>query len=279
MSLPCGGDLLTAQTLVDLAVELESVGWDGVLLEDYLVYYRGDDPATHDPWLVLTAVAARTSTLLLGTGVTGLLARDPVKLAREALTLRDLSGGRVVLGVGLGDPSDRGASIHPMWDAHRPRGEQMDERLDLLLALLAPPDPRSSGPRLQPLQDAGGPVPVWVGGSSQAGVVARRAARAQGVLPYKLSDTEQWSDFTSAEVAELARAVGAHRAVPGDLTGFDIAIGGRRRLASVEAERAAVDAAARGGATWWVEYVHPGPPDEMFEAVRRGPVRATAGIG
>jgi hypothetical protein len=80
-------------------------------------------------------------------------------------------------------------------------------------------------------------------------------------------------------VAELAAAVGAHRTVPGDLAGFDIAIGGRRRLASVEAERAAVDAAARGGATWWVEYIHPGPPDEMFQGVRRGPVRATADIG
>ena len=123
MSLPCGGDLLTAQTLVDLAVEVERVGWDGVLLEDYLVYYRGDDPATHDPWLVLAAVAGRTSTLMLGSGVTGLLARDPVKLAREALTLRDLSGGRVVLGVGLGDPGDRGAGIDPLWDTHRPRGE------------------------------------------------------------------------------------------------------------------------------------------------------------
>ena len=73
------GDLLTAQTLVDLAVELESAGWDGVLLEDYLVYYRGDDPATYDPWMVLAAVAGRTSTLMLGTGVTGLLARDPVE--------------------------------------------------------------------------------------------------------------------------------------------------------------------------------------------------------
>ena len=279
MSLPCGGDGLTVQTLVDLAVEVEAAGWDGVFLEDYLVYYRGADPATYDPWLVLAAVAARTSTVTLGTGVTGLLARDPVKLAREALTLRDLSGGRVVLGVGLGDPGDRGAVIDPLWDTHRPRGEQMDERLDLLLALLAPPALRSSTARLQPLEDAGGPVPVWVGGSSQAGAVARRAARAQGVLPYKLSDTEQWSDFTSDEVAVLAAAVGAHRGDARDLAGFDVAIGGRRRLATIEAERAAVDAAARGGATWWVEYIHPGTPDEMFEAVRRGPVRASPAIG
>ena len=57
MSLPCGGDRLAVQTLVDLAVELETVGWDGVFLEDYLVHYRGDDPATYDPWLVLAAVA------------------------------------------------------------------------------------------------------------------------------------------------------------------------------------------------------------------------------
>src|SRR5690349_24097553 len=133
MSLPCGGDRLAVQTLVDLAVELEAVGWDGVFLEDYLVYYRGDDPATYDPWLVLAAVAARTSTITLGTGVTGLLALDPVKLAREAHTLHDLSGGRVVLGVGLADPDDRGSAIHPLRDPHRPRGEQMDERLDLLL--------------------------------------------------------------------------------------------------------------------------------------------------
>src|SRR6478735_1499052 len=279
MSLPCGGDRLAVQTLVDLAVELETVGWDGVFLEDYLVHYRGDDPATYDPWLVLAAVAGRTSTITLGIGVTGLLARDPVKLAREALTLRDLSGGRVVLGVGLGDPGDRGASIHPLWDPERPRGEQMDERLDLLLDLLAQPDPRSSRVRVQPLEDAGGRVPVWVGGSSQVGVVARRAARAQGVLPYKLSDTEQWSDFTSDEVAELAGAVASQRGAPGVLSGFDIAIGGRRRLASVAAERAAVDAAARGGATWWVEYIYPGSPDKMFEAVRRGPVRASSAVG
>ena len=96
------------------------------------------------------------------------------------------------------------------------------------------------------------------------------------MLPYKLSDTEQWSDFTSDEVAELAGAVDSQRGAPGDVSGFDIAIGGRRRLASVEGERAAVEAAARGGATWWVEYIYPGSPDEMFEAVRRGPVRASS---
>ena len=87
----------------------------------------------------------------------------------------------------------------------------MDERLDLLMSLLARNDTGSSTARRQPAQDAGARVPVWVGGSSQAGAVARRAARADGVVPYKLSDTEQWSDYTSEEIAQLAAAVAAHR--------------------------------------------------------------------
>ena len=257
LELPCGGDGVSVGLLVRLGVEAQRAGWDGVFFEDYLVYHRGQDPATFDPWLVMAVIAGRTSCLTLGTTVTGLLARDPVKLAREALTLRDLSDGRVVLGVGLGDPGDRGAALNPLWDADRPRGDQMDERLDLLLGLLA------------------GRVPVWVGGSSQAGAVARRAARAGGVVPYKLTDTDRWSDFTSEEVAALAATVAAHRSDAGVTASVDVAVGGRRRLPSIDAERAAVDAAARGGATWWLEFVPTAPEADMLASVRRGPVRAS----
>jgi alkanesulfonate monooxygenase SsuD/methylene tetrahydromethanopterin reductase-like flavin-dependent oxidoreductase (luciferase family) len=257
LELPCGGDGMSVGLLVRLGVEAQRAGWDGVFFEDYLVYYRGADPATFDPWLVMAVIAGRTSCLTLGTTVTGLLARDPVKLAREALTLRDLSDGRVVLGVGLGDPKDRGAALRPLWDAERDRGTQMDERLDLLLGLLA------------------GRVPVWVGGSSEAGAVARRAGRASGVVPYKLTDTDRWSDFTSEEVAALVAAVGAGRTDAGRTASVDVAVGGRRRLPSVQDERAAVDAAARGGATWWLEFVPPGAETEMLDAVRRGPLRAS----
>ena len=258
LELPCGGDGVSVGLLVRLGVEAQRAGWDGVFFEDYLVYHRGQDPATFDPWLVMAVIAGRTSHLTLGTTVTGLLGRDPVKLAREALTLRDLSDGRVVLGVGLGDPNDRGAALNPLWDTDRPRGEQMDERLDLLLALLA------------------GRVPVWVGGSSQAGAVARRAARAGGIVPYKLTDTDRWSDFTKEEVAALVAAVAAHRSEAGGTASVDVAVGGRCRLPSIDDERAAVDAAAHGGATWWLEFVRPGTDEVMLASVRRGPVRAGA---
>lgn len=258
LELPCGGDGVSVGLLVRLGVEAQRAGWDGVFFEDYLVYNRGQHPATFDPWLVLAVIAGRTSRLTLGTTVTGLLARDPVKLAREALTLHDLSHGRVVLGVGLGDPNDRGAALNPLWDADRSRGAQMDERLDLLLGLLA------------------GQVPVWVGGSSEAGAVVRRAARAGGVVPYKLTDTDRWSDFTSEEVSALVAALAAHRTSAGVTASVDVAVGGRCRLPSVQDERAAVDAAARGGATWWLEFVRAAPDADMLASVRSGPVRASA---
>ncbi len=230
-----------------------------MFFEDYLVYHRGQDPATFDPWLVMAVIAGRTSHLTLGTTVTGLLARDPVKLAREALTLRDLSDGRVVLGVGLGDPNDRGAALNPLWDADRGRGDQMDERLDLLLGLLA------------------GRVPVWVGGSSRgrggrpAGGARRRrrALQAHRHRPVERLHRRGGRGPGGARSRRTARRPASrHPSTSPSVAGC--------RLPSVDDERAAVDAAARGGATWWLEFVRSGPDDDMLAAVRRGPVRATA---
>ncbi|GLY29981.1 LLM class flavin-dependent oxidoreductase [Kineosporia sp. NBRC 101731] len=264
LELPCGGDGIDAALLVQLGVDAEQAGWDGVFFEDYLVYYRGDDPPTFDPWLILTAVALRTRTVRLGTTVTGLLHRDPVQLARQALTLRDLSGGRAVLGVGLGDPADRGTFFAR---EPGPRGPRMDERLGQLLDLLAG---RPIGPEGVVLRPGGG-VPVWVGGSAQAGAVHRRAARADGIVPYQLTDTDSWSDFTASQIRSLVHQIGEHRS---GAEPFDVAVGGRRRLHDEEAERRAVSAAQEGGATWWLEFVAPGAPDTMRETVLRGPVRS-----
>src|SRR5207245_1135105 len=97
-----------ARTLANLAALAEASGWDGVFLEDYIVHWTAPDIPTYDPWVVLAAMALSTRRVRLGTTVTPLSRRRPWKLAREAVTLDYLSGGRLTLGVGLGDLGDAG---------------------------------------------------------------------------------------------------------------------------------------------------------------------------
>ena len=91
-------------TVVDLARTAESSGWDGFFLWDHL---RWDDVQdVHDPWVLLGAIALVTERMLLGTMVTPLSRRRPWVVAKHLVTLDHLSGGRAVLGVGLGEPPD-----------------------------------------------------------------------------------------------------------------------------------------------------------------------------
>ncbi|WP_328416663.1 LLM class flavin-dependent oxidoreductase [Micromonospora sp. NBC_00389] len=277
LELPCGGASVTVSTLVELGELAERAGWDGVFLEDYLIHHSGDDPSTYDPWLVLTAIAGRTSRVRLGTTVTALPRRRPAKLAREVLTLDHLSAGRATVAVGVGDPGDRGLVAFGEPTEVAVRAAMLDEGLDLLTGLLSG-EPvnhqgthyRADGVALRPAPVQSPRVPVWVGGSTQAGAVRRRAARADGIVPYKLTDTDGWSDFTPDEVRELVAVLPPTRA---DGQPFDVAIGGRRRRPDERSERAYLGELAAAGATWWLEYVPVGDPATMRVAVARGPLR------
>ncbi|MBM0257875.1 LLM class flavin-dependent oxidoreductase [Micromonospora sp. 4G55] len=273
----CGGPGLTAALLVELGELAERSGWDGVFLEDYLIHHAGDDPPTYDPWLLLAAIAGRTGRIRLGTAVTGLPRRRPAKLAREVLTLDHLSGGRAGVAVGVGDPADRGWAAFGEPTDLRLRAAMLDEGLEVLVDLLGGERVthvgrhyRADGVTLRPPPVQSPRVPVWVGGSTQAKAVLRRAARADGIVPYKLTDTDGWSDFTPDEVRDLVAALPATRA---DGAPFDVAIGGRRRRADERAERAYLAELASAGATWWLEYVPAGDPERMRAAVARGPLR------
>lgn len=273
----CGGPSVTASLLVELGVLAERAGWDGVFFEDYLIYYEGDDPPTYDPWLLLAAIAARTGRVRLGTTVTALPRRRPAKLAREALTLDQLSGGRATVAVGVGDPKDRGLAAFGERTDLKTRAAMLDEGLDLLVGLLGGgrvdhqgDHYRADAVTLRPAPVQAPRVPVWVGGSTQAKAVLRRAARADGIVPYKLTDTDGWSDFTPDEVHDMVAALPATRA---DGEPFDVAIGGRRRRPDERAERAYLGEVAAAGATWWLEFVPAGDPEAMRAAVARGPLR------
>ena len=132
--LPLSGIEGDVEQLVEYAHIAEEEGWEGVFLEDYIIYW-GAQGVTYDPWLTLTAMALRTQRVHLGTTVTPLPSRLPWKLAREAVTLDHLSGGRLALGVGLGNLNDPGfGRVGEVTDA-RQRGAMLDEALDVLAGL------------------------------------------------------------------------------------------------------------------------------------------------
>ena len=118
--------------LADLAADAEEAGWDGVFLWDHLLYA---EPVTEisDPWTCCAAIAVRTTRLQFGPMVTPLTRRRPQVLARQAATLDRLSGGRLVLGFGLGDDGGVGelSRFGEELDA-RVRAARLDEGLGLL---------------------------------------------------------------------------------------------------------------------------------------------------
>ena len=102
--LPLFDELADPAVVVRLAAEAEEAGWHGLFVWDH-THWRAPVREVADPWITLAAAATVTERLLLGPMVTPLARRRPAKVARETATLDRLSGGRLVLGVGLG--SDR----------------------------------------------------------------------------------------------------------------------------------------------------------------------------
>ncbi len=86
---------------------------------------------THDPFVALSAVAATTEKLLLGTGICLVVERDPITLAKEVASLDFISGGRVILGVGGGwnveEMENHGTDANKRWKLMRERILAMKE--------------------------------------------------------------------------------------------------------------------------------------------------------
>jgi alkanesulfonate monooxygenase SsuD/methylene tetrahydromethanopterin reductase-like flavin-dependent oxidoreductase (luciferase family) len=86
------------------ALATEEAGLDSAWVYDHLLFRFGTDPAVgiHECWTVLSAMAAITSRVELGILVLAMPFRNPGLLAKMAATFEDISGGRLILGVGCG---------------------------------------------------------------------------------------------------------------------------------------------------------------------------------
>ena len=179
-----------------------------------------------DPWVVLGALAGRTRRARVGPLVTPLARRRPEKVAREAVTVDRLSGGRLVLGVGLGNPPQEftafGADADPSVRAAR-----LDEALDVVRGLWRG-EPFSYSGRHFTVRDAqflptpaAGSIPVWAACTTPHRAPLRRAARADGVI---LANTTAEGGIDPVAATDVRAVVEDIRRRRGDLDAFDVAV-------------------------------------------------------
>lgn len=125
------GSYANARVLADLAAEAEEAGWDGFFVWDALFFWNQLDIPMADPWVALAAIASKTRRLRIGAMVTPLARRRPWQVARAAVSLDHLSGGRLILGVGLGyqalDFEAFGEEVDP-----KTRAGKLDEGLQIM---------------------------------------------------------------------------------------------------------------------------------------------------
>lgn len=196
---------VTDETIAPAALgrAMEERGFDGLFLAEHShiptsreTPYPAGEPLprpyfrAYDPFVALGAVAAVTEKLLLGTGITLLVQRDPIHTAKEVATLDQVSGGRAVFGVGAGWNREemRNHGTDP-----RSRGALLDERLAAIREIWTKDEAEFHGKfvNFDPIFAWPKPVqrphpPIYVGGDSDAAVA--RATRFGGWYPHGVSD-------------------------------------------------------------------------------------------
>ena len=129
--LPNFGLFGDARILAGLAHATEDAGWDGFFIWDHIA---GWNQPIVDPWVALAAIAMSTRRIRIGTTVTPPPRRRPWKVARETVSVDQLSGGRLTLSVGIGggqaEYGDLGEEADP-----KVHGAMLDEALDVLAGL------------------------------------------------------------------------------------------------------------------------------------------------
>lgn len=205
----------TAEGIVTTACKAEELGYDSVFLNDHIIV-DGSPRAlpswgnTYDPLIALSYIAARTTRIRLGTSVLILPYRNPVATAKMFATLDQMSGGRVIAGVGVGWNAAEFAALGVPFHE---RGARTTEYLRLWQACWGP-DPVSfqgkffafTGMYTKPKPVQQPHPPIWVGGASPAAL--RRAAAFAQVwqpTPMALEDLQRCQDALRQACAQIGR--------------------------------------------------------------------------
>ncbi|MGB9111762.1 MAG: LLM class flavin-dependent oxidoreductase [Acidimicrobiales bacterium] len=262
---------------LEQAVLAEESGWDGVFVWEAAYGV--------DAWSLLGAIAVRTKRMTIGTLLTPLPWRRPWKVASQVATIDQLSGGRVVLTLGLGAITDDLPLTGEVTDL-RGRAELLDEGIDLMRTLWE----GGKGYRgrhytyeageLDELSSMGAPVrsriPIWVVGVWPRPKSMTRTLRCDGVVP-------QYEGFGDGARPEHAQAVREWLDRRGG-TGIDLVAQGETPADNADTARAQVDRWRKAGCTWWLETrweMPHGVPERMLqvkERLKAGPPRPSSSL-
>jgi alkanesulfonate monooxygenase SsuD/methylene tetrahydromethanopterin reductase-like flavin-dependent oxidoreductase (luciferase family) len=268
INLPNFGSFGDPRIMAELARDAESAGWDGFFIWDHLLWLDPQNYPVTEPWVTLAAIAMATERIRLGPLVTPLPRRRPWQVARQAITLDRLSGGRLILGVGIGGDwfGDYSRFGEPPDD--KTHGAQLDEALEVLVGLWSGAPFSYAGAHYTvretellppPLQQPR--IPIWVAGVWPGTKPFRRAARYDGVAPIGRQDTP----FAPEDIQALLAYIRPHRDASAP---FDVVLGG------APLAREAYAAYAAAGVTWYQHSFWGHDSLEQVRAhVRGGPPR------
>ncbi|MCY4409125.1 MAG: LLM class F420-dependent oxidoreductase [Caldilineaceae bacterium] len=192
--LPSHGPAKSPHAVHQVAQAAEQAGYDSLWAADHvLVHQRFSDFCLIETFVTLGYVAAITEKITLGTTVLVLPQRDPILAAKQAAAVDQYSGGRLILGIGVGWMEDEYRYLRTDFSK---RGRMMDEWMDVMRVLWREDEPTFQGEWISFEESAfepkpaqkGGP-PYTIGGLSDA-AIRRAATKASGWHPIQIEPEE-----------------------------------------------------------------------------------------
>jgi alkanesulfonate monooxygenase SsuD/methylene tetrahydromethanopterin reductase-like flavin-dependent oxidoreductase (luciferase family) len=202
--------------LIEVAEECERLGYDSVWVYDHLSPFWSRSGKALECWTALSAVAARTNNVKVGSLVTNVVLRNPSLLAKMSSTVDNISGGRLILGLGTGDKLSRrelnsyGYKFPPLDE----RVERLRESILILKAMWTKDEVTFHGKHYTishavnfPKPEQSPHPPIWIGGKHLR-IVNVVAELADGWNYWGLSKEglERRSRYLSTKCTEYRRS-------------------------------------------------------------------------
>jgi alkanesulfonate monooxygenase SsuD/methylene tetrahydromethanopterin reductase-like flavin-dependent oxidoreductase (luciferase family) len=200
----------------------EEHSFDGVWLFGHLSAEKGGEPTTcMEAWTLLAALAATTSRVRLGVMMTGVMFRHPSLLAAEAVTVDQVWGGRLELGIGAGSAEEEHRKLGFAFPGARERSERLEETVNVVRLLMSGDAANFTGHhyrldeatyRPQPVQSPHPPIWIGAGGERYTLPAAARTADVWHAfdafedLPRKIRILEAEAEKAGRDPASIARA-------------------------------------------------------------------------